>query len=292
LVTASCSYPEFGFAPDAALPDSGDSALVDSAPVDSALDDSALDTIVADGVVPETTITDTFVSDTFVPDTFVPDTFVPDTAPPKTGCAVMLHDFCADWDTSSPEPTFGWGSSYLQNGGTIAHDTVNFSPPRSLLTTVPAGSGVGAASVSRELPAPAATTMARIDVRIRLDVDKYSPGVLLVKLQRENHGAAVWLGPTGLYLEAFGNTYRAADFTKKVVPGTWHRLRMEATIRTTGATIRGYLDDLSTPAATLTDVSTAISDGTSRSLVIGPYMDGTSYPTFTARYDDASLDWL
>lgn len=275
LSVCGCAFPEFDFVPS-------DSALADtSVSADVAAGDTGV-------VILEDTSTDTLVSEATVVDTAAMDT--PADAP-RTGCAAALHDYCVDWD-SSTEPTFGWSAFYLNNGGKLAVDPAAFSPTRSLLTTLPAGGGVGAAAVSRALVAPADDTLARIDLRVRFDAPTYAGSVMLVKLQRENHGASIWMGSGGLFYEAFGVTYRSAGIPRVVTPGTWHHLRLEANLKTSAATVRVFVDDMSMPAVAVNDVSTVLTLGKDRQLAVGPYVDATSYGAWSVRYDDVSLDWL
>ena len=262
LLCSGCSYPEFEF-PAADT----DVAIDTSSPViDSRVDDA---------------------------DAALADTSVTDTGPPKVGCAAATHFFCADWE-SSTEPTYGWMGFYTEGGGTIAVDSTAFMSTRSFYAQVPGGGSTNAASLTRTFDAPTAASVARIDVHIRFDQITYGNDILLFKLQRDNHGASVWLRDK-LYAEGFGATYRTYNIAKTIAPGVWYHFRLEASLKTSGAVLRVFIDDMATPLVDVKDASTAISEGIPRQLALGLFasMESTTPLTaFSARYDDVSLDWL
>ncbi len=287
IAIAGCGYPEFGFTAGPA------DATIDSAIVpteDVAADDGA-DTTVADDTldVDDTASVDTLVSDTGV------DTVMPDTPSDSTYCMkAPLHVFCSDWDTST-EPTYGWASFNTTGGGTLAVDATAFSTPRSFLASFPAGANASSATLARTFTAPAIDTVARIDFRVRLAVASYSDGVMLVKLQRPSgRGASIWLGSSGLYVEALGSTYKTYPISKGIAAATWYHVRLETSLKISSAVVRVYVDDMTSPLVNVSDASTADDEAVDRELVTGVY---ASKPTglaagFFARIDDLSLDWL
>jgi hypothetical protein len=115
-----------------------------------------------------------------------------------------------------------------------------------------------------------------------------------MKLQRDNHGAAIWLGASGLFAEAFGTSYRAYPIGKTLATGVWYHFRLEATLKPTGGTVRVFIDNMSTALVDVSDASTALATGTQQVVGVGLYADAetATLSPFAARFDYASLDWL
>jgi hypothetical protein len=254
--------------------------------------------VATEDVAPDTRVDDTASFDgadvdTAVTDTGMPDT-VTDTSSPTYCAKAPLHDFCVDWD-SSTEPSNGWTSFNTTGGGTLAVDSTAFSAPRSFLAGFPSGATDASATLGRALTAPAIDTVARIDFRVRLALAGYSDGVMLVKLQRPSgRGVSIWLGSSGLYVEALGASYKTYPISKSVASATWYHVRFEANLRVSSAIVRVYVDDMTTALVNVTDASTADDEAADRELVTGVYASKPSGlgTAFSARVDDMSLDWL
>jgi hypothetical protein len=72
-----------------------------------------------------------------------PDSTVHDSGPPGW-CDGVMATFCADFDRARLV-TDGWTSSDLTAGATLAFNSLASSPPRSLRSKIPAGTGVNTA---------------------------------------------------------------------------------------------------------------------------------------------------
>jgi hypothetical protein len=279
-VLAGCSYPSFGF------------EASDAAPSDTSTEDSRLDDTAVADAVEETTVDtalDTNTGEVLATDTGMPD--IGKESGPLGYCASSSHAFCNDFD-SSTEPTYGWNGNYLDGGGTFTVGTPAFSAPRSLSAQFPAGSTASAALLTRNLDAPTADALTRIEFRARFSAATF-PKVLLLRLQRDTHGASLWLGSSGLYISAYGATFNSYDIGKTIVPDTWYRFRVDLSLKISGARVRVYIDDMTTPLVDHTDASLAVApEGTARDLALGVYTDEPTFPALAVRYDDVSVDWL
>jgi hypothetical protein len=280
ITSVGCGYPDFAFrddaTPDVAAEIAADVAEDTVAPIEETAVDSAVDSATVDSAKPD-------VADEVIVDA------------PTTYCMKSpLHFFCADWD-SSTEPTYGWTGFSNAGGGTLAVDGIAYSAPRSFLAQFPAGATESTANVTRAMNAPAIDSVARIDVRVRFGVASYSDGAMFLKLQRTGgRGASLWLGSAGLYAEALGASYKPYPITKSIAAATWYHVRLEANLKVSGATVRVFIDDMTTPLVDATDASTADTEGADRELVSGLYASNTSTLSkpFIIRIDDVSLDWL
>jgi hypothetical protein len=251
----------------------------DASAIDGSVDaliDAAVDSALADTSAAPDSGTDTMSAPEVVDDTALP-----------RGCVVGMNVFCADWDTSS-EPTFGFTAFLLEGGGTFAAELPSFSGPRAFRSTIPSGGALQAATVHRDLTAPTPGSVTRIEARLMLSAATFPEELLLLKLQRPGgRGATLALGANGLYAEALGSYRR---FETGVLPpvSSWFHVRIDTSLKITGALLRVYVDDVL--VVDETNASTVTDENAMRQLVVGLY---TSTPRagITARYDNVTLDY-
>jgi hypothetical protein len=297
VLLAGCNYPEFAFLADAptdspSVPDSDSDSLSDS---DS--DSESLSDADSDSDSDSESLSDSAV-DSMVVDT-KPD--APLDTGPTVGC-IGTHLFCDDFEKSA-KPESAWPGLYIASTGTMIFDGSGIarSPTHAPLSTVPASSGDAggvdmAAQLVRTFDAPSTSTPMRLDFWVRVDSTYTGTAMLLAKLQRGTTGRGVEVGFAGggFYvglLGASGSKYS----TPKSAPtlGKFMHVRLEASlvVGTTGFG-RIYVDDMTTPLASLSGYSTTDSTEATTKVLVGLYTNEFNPSSYRARYDDVSFDWL
>jgi hypothetical protein len=272
-----CSYPQFAF----------EQAVIDGS--------SATDTLVAETAADDTLVEDTFISadTTTVVDTSVADV-VDSTPPPPMGCTGSTALFCIDF-SKAVEAHDGWTSDKLSPGSTLQiENTAPFSAPNNLIAFVKADTmGYPEASVAKLFTAPTLDRVARIDFRLKVPA-KPGPGgrYLLVRYHRADAGDGIsfTLDGTGFYLEVHGGSYSEKRAMTPVPADTWIHVRMDAVLKYSGGSVRAWIDDMTTPVAELTAISTTETDSLDRRIDVGIFAN-TPPNDLWARYDDVSFDW-
>jgi hypothetical protein len=289
LSLSACNYPEFGFATDAA-----DSADVVEEGVDSALDSAPIDSFVAE-VEPETSTMDSATADSATDTGTAKDTAVADTSD-ATSDPCAGHLFCQRFDTASA-PSDGWTGNYTTGGGvTVLDSTTSRSAPKSLRSSIPAGTVTAAATVSQTFTSPALTTKFRVECDVQLEAFTYpvaSTGVVLLKVQHSSMGDGISLdvSDTGLYVEANGATYSGYTVTKTLTAKTWFHVKLEGSLHTTSGSLTLWIDDMTTPLVSKTGISTAQMDGNERQAVLGLFSYLKS-AAFEAHFDNYTFDFV
>ncbi|GAC1378154.1 MAG: hypothetical protein NVSMB47_22650 [Polyangiales bacterium] len=127
-----------------------------------------------------------------------------------------------------------------------------------------------------------------------LDVGSYPTNVVLFKLQRPGRGRGVLLGlgPAGLAVQVLGATSTTNLDAGPAPVGRWFHVRLDTQLMVAGATVRLWIDDMTTPVVDRSGLSSADTDGTSQQLSVGLYTNSTPISAVRARFDDAELDYL
>lgn len=269
-----CSYPGFAF--------------------DQAVVDAAADVVVEDSAPADASVADTFVAPDTTPvvDTSVADAV--DSAPPPTGCAGSTAVFCIDF-SKAIEAHDGWTSDKVSPGSTLQIENVMpYSAPNDLISLVKAdAAGYPEASVAKLFTAPSMDRVARIDFRLKVPAKPGTGGrYALMRYHRADAGDGIsfTLDGTGFYLEIHGGSYSEKRAPTPVPVDTWMHVRIDAVLKYSGGSARVWLDDMSTPAADLTSISTTETDSLDRRIDVGIFAN-TPPNDLWARYDDVSFDW-
>lgn len=281
-----CTYPEFGFAGDAVVADVGveDSTIDTGAPLDT----SVVDEVSSDSIFPTDDVADTTSTDTFKPDTAMP----PDTSD-KVGCMGSTSVFCVDFDGSGATPLTGWDDSYLRGSGALTLDTTLFrSPTRSLLTTMPIGTGEVSANVHKVFVASAETRPMALEFSVRFDKVPTIAGPLVAKLGRGSggRGVALYLGVNTFGIDAMGPTGTTNYRMPGTVPAnTWIRVRIEAMLSPTSGWLKLVVNGKTETYQS--GIPTAGAAGTDVKVNLGLY-ESDPPTAIKAYFDDVTFDWL
>ncbi len=309
LVLVGCGYPEFRFV---SADGSGDATAIETTAVadaaDAAVERVEVEDDTADDARPDPTDT-TQPTDTTVfdvrPDT-MPDGRDAADAPldtrdaadmgSPTGCATSTELLCREFENST-EPTYAWTGNYKVGASTYSIDPTYFiSPTHSFLSTIVVSSGEIAASVHRTFTAASNTTPMHADFWVRFDVipGAGSKGPLFFKLARGTggRGVALYVGDGGITVDALGvsptTSYKAPT---ALSAGTWIHLRLEAQlVMATTGWLKLYVNDMTTPAVSKSNVSTTDLDETDVKVTIGLY-DSPATAAVKAWYDDVKFGW-
>lgn len=276
LVTSGCGYPSFDFATQ-----------------DSAVADGGADTFADDVTVVDTGDDDTSSIDTGVPGT---DT---GTSPVDTGSTVDAEPapcattgaFCESWDDATT-PQAHFNSVIVDSPATIALAPSGHSAPNAFSSTVvPADAGGGAAYVLKPFDVTALDATIRVDLWMKLESTSFPSGsTTLFKLEHLGSGAvgdglAFALAGDGLYADLYAVKYAHYPLGFALAPNTWFHVRIDIAHHTSKGALTVWIDDMSKPLVTATNISTASADSMQRNIVIGQYA-ASATTTFRAFYDD------
>lgn len=258
-LACACSYPEFEF------------AASDTGPA----------------------LVDTGRDDTSAPDTAIADTL---DATPARGCGALTTTFCDDFDGITT-PGARWDGAGTMSSGTLSlTSTAAFSEPQSLVAEL--ATGIGAeiyAKVGKNLNAPTAGALTRMDVRLFIESEGF-PGTkaILVKTQMTGgRGVGLLTTSSGFAIEVYG----ATDYTTYALPasaipiGKWFHLRIDTELRVTGGMYKVFVDDMVTPVAERSGISTTNADAAAREFTVGLYTNDPVTGAYRVRFDDVRLDF-
>jgi hypothetical protein len=309
FVLAGCSYPELGFTGDAS-----DDAAVDATsdtfiPTDTFAPDDTLTP--ADTLQSETAESDTGESDTGESDTSQSDTTVladteldaadtqdsaqidtaPDT-PSTTGCTGATNFFCHDFDDDLT-PVTGWDFQYFVGGGTLAIEPTGLSSPHAFRAEVsPHAENRSDAFLGEYVTAPTLDSIARYEAWIKLESAAIPSGqAFFIKFERSGGGVSLSIDPNGLFVGVVANTGTAVRVPFVPAPGVWFHVRFETKLRVSGGSFTLWINDMITPIATRSGISTVREDSTARLLIVGLYSSDIIAP-IQARFDDVRFDFL
>jgi hypothetical protein len=301
LFVAACGYPSFDFLP----PDDGgalDSSITETGDETGDASHDAADTSIVDaldGAKPDTAIDSGIDTRDVGPGVdVVPLDLGTDTTDAHVdGCKdYPAATFCDDWDTSTGADSH-WSAEYVVNGGALLMDAGDASPNCFLSRFVAESSGSEEAAVLNEpVTAPLTYATVQVDVDIKLAVDHYDAGAVLVKVGRPGTGRGfdLSLGPMGFYVEVLGTTSTSKELTGTTVPiGRWFHVRMKGQVMMTGATVTIWIDDptFSSPAYNASALSTATEDDVKQQLDLGLYSDVSPFTAYDAEYDTVALQY-
>jgi hypothetical protein len=176
-------------------------------------------------------------------------------------------------------------------------DAGDASPNCFLSRFVAAASGSEEAAVlDQPVTAPLTYATVQLDVDIKLAVDHYDAGVVLVKIGRPGTGKGfdLSLGPMGFYVEVLGTTSTSSELTTTPVPvGRWFHVRMKGQVMMTGATVTLWIDDpaFKMPVYNASALSTATEDDVKQQLDLGLYSDVLPFTPLDVEYDTAALQY-
>jgi hypothetical protein len=201
-------------------------------------------------------------------------------------CESSTALFCEDFDTPAILPA-RFDATAVSFGTLALDDVLVRSAPRSLRATISTrSSGPNQALLRVAKAAPRPTSVTRVDVKMRLDVETLGVPTTILKVQHDGrgYGVALTLAPTGLVLAAGTRSYQLPT----VPIGRWFHVRLEAQLATADASVRVFFDGAQTPAVDVAGLTTALVDVTNRELNVGPYA-GNASTALTVRFDDVEL---
>ena len=206
----------------------------------------------------------------------------------------MASTFCDDFDDGGALYS-KWGASGTAGSGVLALTATSpYSAPNSMRSLLGVGAN-GFAKVGRTFNAPTAAAITRVDTRLYVENATF-PGdkAIVIKTQQgAGHGVGLLTTSTGFGIEVYGITnYDIYPLPAGAIPiGKWFRLRIEATLRTSGGMYRVFVDNMTTPVAERTGISTTDADGLTREYTVGLYTETAMTGSYAVRFDDVRLDF-
>ena len=115
--------------------------------------------------------------------------------------------------------------------------------------------------------------------------------VFLVKLERNGgrgDGVTLSMDSSGLFVDRIAIDYDHYSVPYKIKPNTWMHVRIDAAVRTSGGSIKLWIDDMINPLVDKAGISTATADTTGRSFIVGLFAQKPN-GVFKARFDDVTF---